>query len=58
MSDVKATITRGKGEAVVVEVELKGKLKDPKDWPECLEKLQNVLKGYGTNVEIKQINRK
>lgn len=56
MSDVKGTITRGKDSKVVVEVQLKGKLNDPSVWPECLEKLKELFKQYGS-ITIKEVKK-
>ena len=57
MSDVKGTITRGKGEAVVVEVKIEGKLNDKEHWEECLEKMRALLKQYGS-ISVRAVKKK
>lgn len=56
MSEVNGTITRGTSSRVVVEVEIKGKLNDPSNWAECLEKLKALFKQYGS-ITIKEVRK-
>jgi bisphosphoglycerate-independent phosphoglycerate mutase (AlkP superfamily) len=57
MSEVSGTLARGKGGAVVVQVKIEGKLNDPQDWAECLEKLKTLFKQYGS-ITITEVKKK
>ena len=57
MSDIKGTITRGKGEAVVVEVKIEGKLNNKEHWEECLEKMRALLKQYGS-ISVRAVKKR
>jgi len=57
MSEISGTLARGKSGSVVVEVKIEGRLNDPKDWAECLEKLKALFKTYGS-ITIKEAKTK